>query len=139
MTTRISAAARTAAADAIVDLLDGGAGAGFVELRSGAQPASVATAASGVLLATVPLNDPAFGAAAAGVATADVDPLPGDVAADAAGDVGWFRAFDSTGTAVLDGSVTATGGGGDMTMATVTLAVGVAVQITGWTITMPAG
>lgn len=33
MSTRLSAAARSAAADAVVDLVDGGTGAGYVEIR----------------------------------------------------------------------------------------------------------
>jgi hypothetical protein len=139
MTTRISTAARTAMADAVVDLLDGGAGPGYVEFRTGAQPASVATAASGTLLATLVLSDPAFDAAVAGVAALDVTPLPTDTSADTTGTAGWFRAYDSNAVAVMDGSITATGGGGDMTLNTVALTAGVAVEITAWSVTMPAG
>lgn len=61
MTTRIANAAAAAAVNSVVDLLDGGAGAGYIEIRTGAQPASVGTAASGTLLGTLTLSDPAFG------------------------------------------------------------------------------
>lgn len=53
-------AARSAACDAVVDLCDGGVGAGKLKLKS----------AGDVLLCTITLADPAFGAAANGVATA---------------------------------------------------------------------
>lgn len=136
MATRIATSARNAAADAIVDLLDADAGAGYIEIRTGAQPATPNTAATGTLLATIPLSDPAFGAAAAGVATAAAIAA---VAGVAAGTAGWFRAYDNSGDAVIDGSVTATGGGGDMTLNTTTISVGVDVDVTSWTVTMPTG
>jgi hypothetical protein len=137
MATRISNAARSAAADGVVDLLDGGSGAGHIEIRTGSQPASVATAASGTLLATLVLSDPAFGAASNGVATASA--ITGDTSADNTGTAGWFRAYDSNNNAVIDGSVTATGGGGDMTLDSTSIVAGGAVNITSWTVTMPAG
>lgn len=135
MATRISTASRNAAADAIVDLLDAGAAAGTVELRSGAQPASANDADAGTLLATFTLDDPAFGAAATGVATAAAIAA---VTGVAAGDAGHFRAKDSNGNVILDGSVTATGGGGDMELNTITISIGVDVEVTAWTVTMPA-
>lgn len=136
MATRIPTARRNAAADSVVDALDAGAAAGTVEIRTGSQPASANDAASGTLLATLTLGDPAFGAAATGVATANA--IAATTGA-AAGDAGWFRAKDSDGNTVLDGSVTATGGGGDMQLNTVTISVGVNVEVTAWTVTMPAG
>lgn len=137
MATRISTAARNAAVDAITALLNAGAGPGYIELRTGAQPASVGAAATGTLLATSLLDDPAFGAAAAGSGAAAG--LPNTAAGVAAGDAGWFRAYDDNDVGIIDGSVTATGGGGDMELNTVTISVGVDVDITAWTITMPAG
>lgn len=136
MTTRISTAARNAAADAIVGLIDAGAAAGYVEIRSGAQPASVGDAATGTLLATVTLADPAFGAAAGGTATANASAT---VQGLTDGQAGWFRVYDDNDVAIIDGSCTATGGGGDMQLNTTTISTGVDVDITSWTITMPAG
>lgn len=106
MTTRISAAAatarRNAAADAIADLLDAGPAAGYLVIRTGAQPATVATGATGTVLATVTLDDPALGPAVNGTAEAfDLAP----VVATGTGLAGWFRAFDSAGVAVIDGAV----------------------------------
>lgn len=137
MATRLSTSARNASADAAVDLLDAGAGAGEIEVRTGAQPATPNTAPTGTLLLTFTLNDPAFGAAAAGVATLQGVPLAAVGAA--AGDAGWFRAMDSNGNAVFDGSVTATGGGGQLELSTVAVSVGLDVEITAGTYTVPVG
>lgn len=136
MTLTLATTARNAMADALVDLLDAGSGAGTIQIRSGTRPADPNTAATGTLLATVTLADPAFGSASTGVATL-ADPAP--VTAGASGTATWFRALDSTGAAVMDGRVTATGGGGDLTLATTSLTSGLSVDITGGTITMPVG
>lgn len=135
MPLRIASTTRNALADAAVDLLDAGAGAGTLKIYSGAQPATADTAASGTLLATVTLADPAFGAAASGVATGTD---PASVNAASTGTAGWFRAADSNGNTVFDGDVTATGGGGVMELSTVSLTSGYAVDITSITVTMPA-
>jgi hypothetical protein len=117
----------------LLPLLDAGPAAGTIQIRSGTRPAAN-DAATGTLLATVTLADPAFGAPVNGVATL-TDPAP--VTAAAAGTATWFRALDSTGATVMDGLVTATGGGGDLTLATTALTVGLSVDITGGTVTMP--
>ncbi|HWU21551.1 MAG TPA: hypothetical protein VN088_08500 [Nocardioides sp.] len=132
MATRISVAAQNAAADAIGALLN----AGTIEIRSGAQPATVGTAATGILLGTLTLSATAFGASSAGTAAANA--ITGDSSADATGTAGWFRAKASGGTGVIDGSVTATGGGGDMTLDSVSIVVGGTINVTSWTITMPS-
>lgn len=137
MALRITTAARNAAADAVVDLLDAGAGPATIEIRSGSQPASANDAATGTLLATFTLADPAFGAAASGAAT--LAGVPRTTTGAAAGTAGWFRAKDSSGNTVVDGAVTATGGGGELQLNTTTISVGVNVEITSGTITMPAG
>lgn len=141
MATRIPTAVRNAAVDAVVDRVDAAATAGHVEIRTGAQPANANSAASGVLLADVTLADPAFGAGGAvnpGQADADVVPDVETVGV-ADGDAGWFRVYDGDDNTVWDGSVTATGGGGDMELNTVTISTGVAFQIVSWAITMGAG
>lgn len=137
MVTRLSNAVRSAMVNAAVALIDAGPAAGTIQIRTGAQPATVATAATGTLLGTLTLSDPAFGAAANGVATAG--PITGDASADASGTAGWFRVLDSTGTAIMDGSVTATGDGGDLQLDSVTIVAGGAINVTALTVTMPAG
>lgn len=137
MATRIPTASRNAACDAVVDRADGGAAAGTLQIRTGTQPASANDVASGTLLATVTLADPAFGAASTGVATLLGVPLAATGAAD--GTAGWFRMLDSDSNTVLDGAATATGGGGELELNTTTISTGVDVEVTGGTITMPAG
>ena len=136
MVIRLPTAVRNAAADAVVGRVDAGPAAGKLRIYSGAQPASANDAPSGTLLAEVTLADPAFGAAAAGSA-ALVDPPA--VVASANGTAGWFRVVDSTGATVMDGSVTVTGGGGDLQLASTSLTVGLSVDITGGSVTMPSG
>jgi hypothetical protein len=138
MAMRISTAAAKAACDAVVDLFDAGAGAGYVEIRTGSQPATVATAASGTLLGTLTMSDPAFGAATnASPSVATANALTSDSAADASGTAGWFRAYDSAGTAIDDGAITGTGGGGDMELDTTTIVAGGTIAVTAWTISHP--
>jgi hypothetical protein len=132
----LTTAIRNTMCDAIVDSLDAGAGAGTIQIRSGTRPNAPSDAATGTLLATVTCADPAFGAASAGAATMTD---PSSVNAVATGTATWFRALDSTGAACFDGSVTATGGGGDLTLGTVSITSGLAVDLTGGTITVPQG
>lgn len=132
---KLAAAARNAAADGVVDLCDAGSGAATVKIYTGSQPSTGDTTETGTLLATVVLADPAFGSASSGVATA-TDPAA--VNAVATGTAGWFRLEDSAGANVFDGDCTATGGGGTMTLSTTSLVSGSPVDITSFTVTMPA-
>lgn len=135
MAIRLATAARNAAVDAVVDLIDAGAGAGTLKIYSGVQPATGNDEGTG-LLATVTFADPAFGAAATGTASA-TDPAA--VTGSAAGTAQSFVIEDSTGANVFNGTVTATGGGGDLQLSTTTISVGVTVDITSLTYTQPAG
>lgn len=125
----IANAVRSAMCDALVDSLDAGSGAGKVKIY---------TTAKGTLLATVTLNDPAFGAASNGVATVSTTPAAPTGSAVADGDSAVCEFLDSDNNIKFEGTVTATGGGGTLTLADVTLANGSTVNITGGTITMPA-
>jgi hypothetical protein len=137
MAIRLPDAVRTAVADLIAARVDAGAGPGVMQLRSGAQPADADDAASGTLLATVTFNDPAWVAAVLGVATLDVVPTL-DTVGVADDTAGWFRILDSTGAKVMDGDVTATGGGGDLEMDSPVISTGLAVSVTAGTMTEPA-
>lgn len=134
MPLRKSDALRNAQADAVTALLDAGSGAGYAEIRTGSQPATPATAASGTLLATVTLADPAFAAASAGDADLS-DPASVNGVAD--GTAGWARFFDSDDNVVFDGHVTTTGGGGVLELTSTAITNGGAVDITGGTWTVP--
>jgi hypothetical protein len=138
MAIRYPTATRNTCLDAAVDLLDAGPGAGTIAIRTGTQPASANTAPTGTLLATFTLNDPAFAGAVAGAVAASTSPTVSTTSV-ASGDAGWFRASDSTGATVFDGSVTATGGGGDLTLNTIAITSGLTLTLTGGTLTHPAG
>jgi hypothetical protein len=105
-----------------------------LEIRSGAAPANCAAADSGTLLASMALPSDFMAAASAGAKA-----LSGswtDAAADAAGTAGHFRIKANGGTPChLQGTVTATSGGGDMELQNAVLAVGQAITITSFTLT----
>ena len=137
MTIKISTAARNGMADFLVDLLDAGAGAGKIRIYDGTQPAGPDTAiTTQTMLAELACSDPAFGAAASGVATLDNTPVLSTTGA-AAGTATWFRALDSNNVAAFDGSAGTSGT--DIILNTATISVGVTVEITAGTITMPGG
>lgn len=116
-------AAKNAACNAIVDLLDAGSGDGYVEIR---------TTGWATLLATLTFADPAFGAASSGVATAGtIDP---DTSADDTGTAAEFRAYDSDATEVWRGSVGTSGEG--INFNTVSFVAGANVSISSWTVTV---
>ena len=101
-------------------------------MRTGAPPATTATADSGSVLATVTLPSD-FMAAASGGAKA----LAGTWQANASGSgtAGHFRIKASGGTVHIQGTITATGGGGDMTVQNTSFASGQQFTVTGFTIT----
>lgn len=104
-----------------------------VQIRSGAQPATPATADSGTLLVEFSLVSD-WSTQSGGVLTFSSTPLT--QAAVATGTAGHYRVKDSAGTTThMQGSVTATGGGGDMTIDNTSIVNLQNVQITAWTIT----
>lgn len=125
-------AVRNGLADYVVDLIDGGTTntEGSVEIAT--------DGTFGTILATIPLNNPAFGAAAAGVATADVSPTPEDSAAANTGTAAFFRVVDRDETELFRGTVTGSGGGGDMEMSSTSITAGDAVRINSFTYTAAA-
>lgn len=137
--TRISNAAAIAACNAVVDRLDDGPAAGLLRIYTGAPPVNVEDAATGTLLAELTLSDPAFGNAAdsGGSAQAAANSIASDLSADATGVAGWWRAVDSNGNGVIQGDVTAAGGGGDLQLDNTSIAAGQEVSISSWTVTQP--
>jgi len=135
--TRLPTASRNATSNAVTALVDADVGAGTIQIRTGAQPASADNAATGTLLATITLADPAWGAAVAGVSTLDATPVLSTTGV-AAGTAGWFRMLDNSGDTIADGAVTVTGGGGELELNTTTISIGVTVEITAGTLTTPA-
>ena len=131
MAVQLSVAVRNARLDAIETNIGTSA---ILRIRSGAQPATCATADSGTVLAT--LNLPTDWMAAASSGSKAILGTWQDLSADAAGTAGHFRIYDSSGTVCgIQGSITATGGGGDMTLDNTSIASGQQVTITSFTLT----
>lgn len=126
---QFSVGARNASLDAIETTIGT---APTLELRTGAPPATCATADSGTVLATMTLPSDWAAAASGGAKT-----LLGtwqDTSADAAGTAGHFRIKQGA-TCHIQGTVTISGGGGDMTLDNNVLAINQQVTITSFTIT----
>lgn len=119
----------------MLDAIETAIGASAVlKIRSGAAPANCAAADSGTVLATLSL--PSDYMAAAGSGSKAKSGTWEDTSADAAGTAAHFRLYASDGTTChAQGTVTATGGGGDLTVDNVVFAAGQAFTITGFTLT----
>lgn len=131
MALQLSVAVRNSRLDAIETTISTTA---VLKIRTGAQPATVATADSGTVLATLTLPSDWLAAAASG-AKAKAGTWQ-DTSADAAGTAAHFRIYASDGTtAHIQGSVTATGGGGDLELDNVVIAAAQSITITAFTLT----
>lgn len=131
MALQYSVAVRNARLDTVESTIGTAA---IMEFRSGAAPADCATGASGTLLAQASLPSDWMAAAASGTkAKAGTWTLTGL----AAGTIGHFRIYESGSPSVchMQGSVTATGGGGDMTVDNTSIAVAQVATVTGFTLT----
>lgn len=105
-----------------------------LKVRTGAAPATCATADSGTVLAT--LNLPSDYMAAASSGTKAKSGTWEDLSADATGTAAHFRIYKSNGTTcTMQGTVTATGGGGDMEVSTTSFTTGDTVTVTTFTLT----
>jgi hypothetical protein len=140
MTVMIGVAARNAACDAIVDLVDGGSGAGHLFVRSGSAPATPATGDSGTELADITLQDPAFDIAGSGGGNADGETIllgvPLSDTNAVGGTAGHFRIKDSNSVVILQGSCGQ--GSGDLSFDNATIVTGGTVTVTSLTVTVPA-
>lgn len=130
MTLQYSVAVRNARLDAVETTISTGP---ILEIRTGAPPADCATADSGTLLASCTL--PSDWMAAASNGTKAKSGTWEDTSANNTGTAGHFRIKDSGGsTCHIQGTVTATGGGGDMTVDNTSFASGQAFTVTGFTL-----
>jgi hypothetical protein len=131
MTLQYSVAVRNARLDVVESTIGASA---ILKIRTGAAPANCAAADSGTVLAT--LNLPSDWMAAASSGTKAKSGTWEDTGADAAGTAAHFRIYASDGvTCHAQGTVTATGGGGDLTVDNAVFAAGQAFSITGFTLT----
>jgi hypothetical protein len=131
MTLQLSTAVRNAELDQIETTIGVSA---ILKIRTGAAPANCAAADSGTVLSTVNLPSD-YLAAASGGAKAKSGTWE-DTSADAAGTAAHFRLYASDGTTChAQGTVTATGGGGDLTVDNVVFAAGQDFVVTAFTLT----
>jgi hypothetical protein len=105
----------------------------LLRILTGSPPATCATAQSGTLLVEMTLPSDWMAAASSG--SKAKSGTWQDTSADGTGTAGYFRIVDSGGTTChVQGTVTATGGGGDMTLDNVSIASGQSVSITTFSI-----
>ncbi len=115
---------RNALADAIDDEMNAGAGTSNMKLETGAD----------VEVATLNFPNPAFGPAAVGVITLNGVPIQ-DTSATG-GTVAQFSLYDRDGTKQLEGVVQVSGA--DLDLSSLSVGVGDTVELTSFTITVPA-
>jgi hypothetical protein len=103
-----------------------------IMIYTGSPPANVGTAPTGSLLVQFAGNAGGFGTASAGALNASA---VANATAGATGTAGYFRINTSGGTAVVQGTITATGGGGDMQTANTSIASGQSCVFSSFAIT----
>lgn len=131
MTVQLSVAVRNAMLDAIETVIGASP---ILRIRSTGQPANCAAADTGTLLAEIQLD--ADWAAAAALGSKAIQTLPdSDASADATGTAAHFRLFETTGTTChMQGTVTATGGGGDLEIDNTSVVATQQVNLTSWSL-----
>ena len=131
MAIQLSTTVRNARLDTIESTIGTSA---ILRIRSGSVPANCAAADAGTVLAT--LNLPSDWMAAASSGSKALSGTWQDTSADNTGTAAHFRVYDSGGsTCHIQGTVTATGGGGDMTLDNTSITSGQSVTITSFTLT----
>jgi hypothetical protein len=123
-----------AIANARLDVVESTIGtSAILKIRTGAPPATVADASTGTVLATVQLPSD-WMAAAASRAKAKAGTWE-DTSADASGTAAHFEITASNGSTVgMRGTVSASGGGGDMTVDNVVFAAGQSFSVAAFTL-----
>ncbi len=133
MALQLSVTVRNARLDTIESTIGASA---VMKIFSGAPPANVAAANSGTVLATLSL--PADWMAAASAGAKAISGSWTDASADGTGTAGHFRVYASDGTTChMQGTVTATGGGGDMEVNNTSFATGQSFTVTSFTLNEP--
>ena len=130
MAFQFSTTARNGALDAIETAIGTSA---VLKIRTGTVPADCGTADAGSVLATLTLPSDWLAAASGG--SKSKSGTWEDASADATGTAAHFRIYANDGTTVhMQGTITATGGGGDMTLDNTSIASAQQVTITSFTL-----
>lgn len=106
---------------------------GTLKIYGGSVPADANASLGGAtLLGTLSFGSTAFAAASGGSASANA--ITQDSSADATATATFYRALKSDGTTVIEqGSITATGGGGDLTFNTTSIVTGGPIVVSSFT------
>lgn len=133
MSVQLSVAVRNGMLDAVETVIGTAAVLKIYDLTAGA-PADCAAAITGTVLATITLPSDWMAAASSG--SKAKSGTWQDASADATGVADFWRLFSSDGTTCgAQGTVTATGGGGDMTLDNTSIAAAQSVTITSFALT----
>lgn len=99
------------------------------------------SASSGTLLAELPFSATAFQTATddGTNASASANAITSDAAANASGTAAHWRAFNSSGTLLTKGTVSGTGGGGELQLNNVAIVAGGIVTVSSMTLRAPQG
>lgn len=129
--------ASTAVLNAALDAVEAQIGTSAVlKIFDGAMPASTAAADVGVVLASMSLPSDWMAAASGG--SKSKSGTWSDASANASGTAQYFRIYASDGTTCgLQGTVTATGGGGDLTLNSTSITAAQVVTVSTFTIAIP--
>ena len=131
MAIQLATSTRNARLDAIET--DAGVSAKLM-IYTGSMPANCGAATTGTKLTEWDLASDWAANAASGSKSFNNTPL--STAAVASGTAGYFRLFKNDGTTcIMQGTVTATGGGGDMTLDNTNIASSQTVNVTSFTVT----
>ena len=103
-----------------------------LKIWSGSVPANCAAADTGTTLATMTLPSDWLAVASGG--TKSLAGTWQDLSADATGTAGFFRIYQGA-TCHMQGTITVTGGGGDMTLDNTSIASGQQITVTSFTLT----
>jgi hypothetical protein len=119
----------------IVNLADAGSDASYICIYDGTVPTDANTALTDqTQLAQLTCSDPTATVTGKTLTFGDIS---NDTSADATGTATFFRLFNSNAAVVFQGSVTDSGGNGDLKLGVVDLIAGSTVQITSASITLP--
>ena len=124
----LSTNTRNVATDSIVDLIDTGT-------INPTGSINIYTSGLGILLVTLNFSNPAYGNALNGRATGN--PVANGVAL-ASGTASIFTVTNRNGAEIFRGTVSGTGGGGDIELSSISIATSQTISISSSTFTMPS-
>jgi hypothetical protein len=131
MAFQLSVAARNATLQALENEVGNNA---ILTISTGTPPLNCAAANTGIVLATMILPDDWLGAPSGG--NVNLSGSWQDLSADASGTAGYFRLFNNAGTVChMQGTISPTGGSGDMQLDNTNIATGQQITVTSFSIT----